>query len=184
MTFRAFISVDVQMQPKLEEFWNRLHGSGAQLKLVELQNIHMTLKFLGDTDEALVDDIERTMVLSVDKLEPFEIEFTGTGAFPNPNYMKVIWVGLRNAEPLKAVAKTLDQELARLGFKREKKGFRPHITFARVKGPRNKRELAGVLQKYKDESFGTQRVEGIRLKKSVLSREGPTYSVVKEVRFG
>jgi 2'-5' RNA ligase len=183
MVFRAFISVDVDATPKLMEFSEKLRGSNAALKLVDLKIVHLTLKFLGDTEEALIEDIEKAMTLSVQGIEPFTIDMKSTGAFPNLNYMKVIWVGLENADPLVNIAKTLNNELSRFGFKREKKGFRPHITVARVKGPKNKHALADILKEYQDEFFGSQRVESIRLKKSVLSREGPTYSTVKEVKF-
>lgn len=184
MVFRAFISVDVDATPKLIEFSERLRGTNAALKLVDLNIIHLTLKFLGDTEEALIDDIENAMTLSVQGIEPFTIDLKCTGAFPNLNYMKVIWVGLENADPLVNIAKTLNNELSKFGFKREKKGFRPHITLARVKGPKNKHAVADILKEYQDEDFGSQRVESIRLKKSVLSREGPTYSTVKEVKLG
>ena len=183
MPFRAFISVDVDSTPKLMEMEERLRGSGAQLKVVDLDNIHLTLKFLGDTDEALIEDIVDIMARSVKDVKPFTMGLRGTGAFPNPNYMKVIWVGLEGADALITISKTMDRELANLGFKREKRGFRPHITLARVKGPRKKNILAQILKDYESEEFGTQKVECVRLKKSVLSREGPTYTTVKEVKF-
>jgi len=183
MTFRAFISVDLESYPKLEEFWERLKKSDAPLKLVALENIHMTLKFLGDTDESLVDDIEKLMITSIQNIEPFDVKIKGTGAFPNLNYMKVVWVGLEGVDPLISISRTLDRELGKLGFKREKRGFRPHVTVARVKGPKNKNILAGIISEYENVSFGVKKVDGIRLKKSVLSREGPTYSTVKDVRF-
>ncbi|UCE39121.1 MAG: RNA 2',3'-cyclic phosphodiesterase [Thermoplasmata archaeon] len=183
MTFRAFIAVEVEVGTKLEEFWNKLKESNAQLKLVEPENIHLTLKFLGDTDEAKIGDIESAMSLSIEGVEPFTMEMIGTGAFPNPNYMKVIWVGLEGADSLVKIAKALNSELSKHGFKREKKGFRPHVTLARVKGPRNKQILGDILKEYQDVVFGTQKVEGIKLKKSVLSREGPTYITVKEVKL-
>ncbi len=184
MDFRAFISVDVDDTPRLKAFEKSLNDSDAQLKMVDLENIHLTLKFLGDTDEGLVENIISAMALSVEGVEPFSIELRGTGAFPNENYMKVIWVGIENAEPLIKIAGALDNELTKLGFKREKRGFRPHLTVARVKGPKGKNRLRQVLKDYKGEFFGSQNMECIRLKKSVLSREGPTYTTVKEVKFG
>lgn len=183
MTFRAFISVDLEPQPKLIEFWESLKGTNAPLKLVNLDIIHMTLKFLGDTEEGLVDEIERIMRESIEGIEPFEVQLKGTGAFPNLNYMKVVWVGLEGADPLIEISKTLDRGVSKLGFKKEKRGFRPHITVARVKGPKNKNILADVIQLYTDADFGVKKVDCLRLKKSVLHREGPTYSTVKEVRF-
>ncbi len=183
MSFRAFISVDVEATHKLREFEERLRGCNAPLKLVDMENIHLTLKFLGETDEGLKDGIAESMALSVEGIQPFTMELRGTGAFPNENYMKVIWVGLENTGALAIITKTLERELSKLGFKREKRGFRPHITVARVKGPKNKNRLQGILREYRDEEFGSQTVECIRLKKSVLSREGPTYTIVKEVKF-
>jgi 2'-5' RNA ligase len=183
MTFRAFISVDLEPQAKLIEFWESLKGTNAPLKLVNLDIIHMTLKFLVDTEEGLVDDIEQIMKESVSEIEPFEVQLKGTGAFPNLNYIKVVWVGLEGADPLIEISKTLDRGVTKFGFKREKRGFRPHVTVARVKGPKNKNVLADVIQLYEDVDFGVKKVDNIRLKKSVLHREGPTYSTVKEVIF-
>jgi 2'-5' RNA ligase len=183
MTFRAFISVDLEPQSKLIEFWESLKATNVPLKLVNLDIIHMTLKFLGDTDEAKIEDIENIMKASVENIESFEVKLKGTGAFPNLNYMKVIWVGLEGAEPLISISKTLDQGLSKIGFKRDKRGFRPHVTVARVKGPKNKSVLANAINEYRDVDFGVKKVDCIRLKKSVLSRAGPTYSTVREVRF-
>lgn len=184
MSFRAFIAADVEATPRLMDLKRSLGETGAQLKLVDLENIHLTLKFLGDTDESLVEEIAGIMRAAVEGVEPFTMEIRGTGVFPNPNYMKVLWVGLENAQPLVAMAKRIDSEVSRLGFKREKKGFHPHITVARVKGPRRKNQVQQILRDYQDEVFGTQEVDRIRLKKSVLSREGPTYSTVEEAVFG
>lgn len=183
MTFRAFISVDLEPQPKLLEFWESLKRTNAPLKMVNLEIIHMTLKFLGDTEEGMVDEIEGIMKESIADVEPFEVQLKGTGAFPNLNYMKVVWVGLEGADPLIAISKSLDWGVSKLGFKKEKRGFRPHITVARVKGPKNKNILADVINKYGDADFGVKKVDCIRLKKSVLHREGPTYSTVREVNF-
>jgi 2'-5' RNA ligase len=184
MPFRAFIAADVEATQRLLDLKKSLGDLGAQLKLVDLENIHLTLKFLGDTDESLVENIVEIMRASVEGVEPFTMELRGTGVFPNPNYMKVLWVGLENAEPLISMAKKIDNGVSKLGFRREKKGFHPHITVARVKGPRRKNQVQQILKEYQNEIFGTQRVDCIRLKKSVLSREGPTYSTVEEVRFG
>lgn len=184
MPFRGFIAADVEATERLMDLKRSLGESGAQLKLVDLENIHLTLKFLGDTDEGLVEKIVEIMKAAAEGVEPFTMKLSGTGVFPNPNYMKVLWVGLENAEPLVSMARKIDNEVSRLGFKREKKAMHPHITVARVKGPRGKNQVQQILRDYRNEDFGSQYVDRIRLKKSVLSREGPTYSTVEEVRLG
>jgi len=184
MPFRAFIAADVEATPRLMDLKRSLGESGAQLKFVDLENIHLTLKFLGDTDESLVEKIVEIMKASVEGVEPFTMELKGTGVFPNPNYMKVLWVGLENAGPLVTMAKKIDNEVTKLGFKREKKTIHPHITVARVKGPRKKNQVQQILRDFQNENFGSQYVDAIRLKRSVLSREGPTYTTIEEVKFG
>ena len=90
MVFRAFIAVPIGERPELVEFESALRASGAHLKLVELENIHITLRFLGDTDEKLVDDIKGIMEESVKDIPPFRLKLMGVGAFPSLKYMKVV----------------------------------------------------------------------------------------------
>ncbi len=161
-----------------------LRETGAFLKLVEPQNIHMTLKFLGNVAEEHVPRIKEMMVEAVKNIEPLNIQLVGAGAFPNLNRMRVIWIGTRGADRLVDVASYLEEELESLNFRREKRGFSPHITIARVKSPKNIGSLKRLLSEHKDEFFGEQLVESIRLKKSDLRPQGPIYSVVEEATFG
>jgi 2'-5' RNA ligase len=163
MKFRGFISVDLNEHPKLIRFYDSLKQTNAPLKMVEVENIHLTMKF---------------------NIKPFTARFEGTGAFPNTNYMKVIWIGMKNGEPLKKIAEFLNEELQSIDFRKEKRGFSPHITLARVKGSRNKENIQQLLRENENTIFGEQLIDSIRLKKSVLSPKGPTYSVVKEMKFG
>ena len=184
MKFRGFISVDLNEYPKLIRFYDSLKQTNAPLKMVEVENIHSTMKFLGDVDALLVDKIADIMEQAVKDVEPFTARFEGTGAFPNTNYMKVIWIGMKNGEPLKNIAEFLNEELQSIGFRKEKRGFSPHITLARVKGSRNKEKVQQFLRENENTIFGEQLIDNIRLKKSILSPKGPTYSVVKEMKFG
>jgi 2'-5' RNA ligase len=183
MSFRAFIAVDVGPMPKLLELSDMLRATRADLKLVEPENIHITLKFLGDTDEGLVDRIESAMVDCSDGIAPFEISLENIGAFPNLNYMRVVWVGIEGAEPLVQMASCLNSAMKELKFKSDKKGFKPHLTVARVRSPRNKDELKRTIEAHSEDDFGTIPVERLVLKKSVLSPAGPTYSDIIEVKL-
>ncbi|MCK4444757.1 MAG: RNA 2',3'-cyclic phosphodiesterase, partial [Thermoplasmata archaeon] len=148
-----------------------------------LDIVHLTLKFLGDTSDDLVPEITRVMESSIEGMEPFEILFKGTGAFPNLNRMKVVWIGVKNIGSMRSIADHLNAELIRYGFKREKRKFSPHLTVGRVKGGRNKHKLAEVIANWEDEDFGSMEVNRIHLKKSVLSPQGPTYSTVHEAKL-
>ena len=167
--FRGFIAIDIGISPKLIEFINEVKDSRVNLKLVEPKNIHITLKFLGDTEEKLVDEIEKIIINSVQGISSFDIKLESTGVFPNQNYIKVVWVGIKQGEQIANISKKIDDALTKFGFNREKRGFSPHLTIARVKSAKNKDKLLQILEKYKDVEFAEIKVESIKLKKSVTT---------------
>jgi len=181
--FRAFIAVEVSSSSELEEFSRAVKGTDAPLKMVNLDIIHVTMKFLGDTDEDLIPQIEEVMKNAVEGIEPFTVTIKGTGAFPNLNRLSVIWAGMENAEALGVIASRIDKDLEPLGFKPERKKFSPHVTIARVKGGRNKDRLVEVIQNYQDKEFAKVEINRVILKKSVLTTQGPIYSDLVEVNL-
>ena len=183
MKIRTFIAVDIGPLEELVNIEAALRDVGADLKLVAPENIHITLKFLGDTSEDSVEEIIEIISECAKDIKPFKLQFKGTGAFPNLNYMKVLWVGLENYGPLETIAKNLNTELSKLGFKSEKRGFKPHVTLARVKSRKNKTALRELILNYKDQSFTELDVDNIRQKKSVLGSTGPTYYTLGEIKL-
>ncbi|MBU4031921.1 MAG: RNA 2',3'-cyclic phosphodiesterase [Candidatus Thermoplasmatota archaeon] len=181
--FRAFIAVEVPFSAELDRFSKAVKGSGANLKIVDLQNIHITLKFLGDTDEAIVPEIEKIMNSAVSGVLPFKMQMKGTGAFPNLDKISVIWAGLEGAETLGVIAKRIDDGLKPLGFEPEKRKFSPHVTVARVRDSRNRRELAEIIHGWETGEFGDVPVGRIILKKSVLTPQGPMYSDISTAKL-
>lgn len=181
--FRGFIAVDIEISPKIKEIVSDLNNSGANIKLVEPKNMHITLKFLGETDEKSISEIKDIMEKSVENIEPFEIKLKDTGVFPNENYIKVIWIGLEQYEKLAEITKNIDQKLSEIGFKKEKRGFSPHLTIGRVKSGRNKDKILHILNKYRDNEFNDFIIDSIKLMKSELTPEGPIYTTLEEVNI-
>jgi len=181
--FRAFISVDLPALPALAALRKELETSEGQLKLVDLEQLHVTLKFLGSADEEIVRGISEVMRASVRGLRPFRVRVVGTGAFPSPSRMRVLWIGLEGAEPLGAIVETLERELLPFGFLREKRPFFAHATIARVYGGRNQDRVRRILEGHRSDRFGEHTIDNIRLKRSVLTPEGPVYTIVEEVSF-
>jgi len=132
---RVFLSIDIENQtllPQISETQHKLDRSLAKMKLVEIENIHFTLRFLGDTSLARIDEIKSR--LDQIQVEPFEIEVQGVGAFPNSRRPRVIWIGVtHNAERISDLKTEIDSRLKELGYKPEKKRFTPHATIARVR---------------------------------------------------
>lgn len=181
---RSFIAFDIADEEVLRRISNvqqALSSTGADLKLVEPKNIHATLRFLGEIPQAIVDKV--SLEMKKVSFSPFEIELKGTGAFPNLTRLNVIWIGIsKGADELSDIFNQLEPKIRSLGFPPDTKGFSPHITIARVKSGRNKAELAQQVMTMKDFEFGTIRGDCLKLKKSVLTPQGPIYSTLSEVQ--
>lgn len=179
--FRGFIAIDITATPALLTFVKEIRKTGADVKLVEPENIHITIKFLGDTDEKYIDAIEMSIKKSIEDITPFPVTLKGTGVFPNEKYIKILWVGITDTSRIETIAHSIDTSLVPLGFKKEKRGFSAHLTVGRVKTARNKDQLLSVVEQFNKEEFTTQEVRSIVLKKSELTPKGPIYTTVREV---
>jgi 2'-5' RNA ligase len=173
--------VDVEPKPNLVKFHHDLMNVGPGLKPVDLGAVHITLKFLGDTDENLTPQIEAVMRQAVLGIPAFSLRLANAGWFPHRPPIRVVWVGLKGAEPLAQMAHVLEEGLAIIGIAKEDRPFSPHLTMARVKDPRASFASEKMVERYKDQEFGEQVVSSIKLKRSVLSRSGPEYTTVLEV---
>ena len=182
-TIRTFLAFDIEDQTilqRLSHAQKRISNSGADLKTVKPQNIHVTIRFLGDIQPSMVDAIHEEMKQI--SFSPFNIQLQGLGAFPKPNHPRVVWAGIqKGSEELKDVFQQLEPRLRGLGFKPDTKGFSPHLTIARVRNGRNKFRLAELIQEMANYEFGTIQAKCLRLKKSDLTPRGPIYTNLREV---
>lgn len=180
-TLRTFVAIDLPAAP-LRDVLGELAGIGRPVKVVA-EPLHLTLKFLGDTRRADLEQISTALKGVCVLHAPFEIEVSGIGAFPRPERPSVVWAGVSPAEPLAALAADLDAQLAPLGFPPEQRAFHPHVTLARVKG-RPPQALAETMALYAEESFGTAVVREVMFYESVLSASGSRYTVLNRVVLG
>lgn len=179
-SFIAFDIDDVQIMKRFSEAQQMLVGTGADLKLVKPENIHVTMRFLGNITFSVVDSIHEAMQNV--SFSPFDVEIRSLGAFPKLQYARVIWAGIsKGAEQLNNISGQLEPKLRELSFRPEAKGFSPHLTIARVKSGRNKSELIHCLRNSVNYEFGVIRARCLRLKRSILTPKGPIYSTLKEV---
>ena len=179
---RCFIAVDVA-NPLVGPFIDELSELGAGLRPVKAENVHLTLKFLGEVSEEKIERIKDALDVSLAGFRAFETTLHGTGAFPSTNYMRVVWIGMqKNRDRIIEMQKAIDENLAPLGFDLEKK-FHPHLTVARVKSQKGKGRLKAFITKNQEREFGNLMVGAVLLKKSVLSPKGPTYTTIDEVKL-
>ncbi len=174
---RTFIAVDIdsdEIISKLVEIQRRIAASGALMKLVEPENIHITLYFLGEVPEERITLIRNIVENCSENINEFEIHITRLGAFPKPTKPRVIWAGISTGgEILTQIANCLRDKLPRHGFRREDKEFHPHITLARVK--RHNSRLVHEIKNLSMVDIGRFLVKTIKIKKSTLTSRGPIY---------
>jgi len=183
MNKRLFLAIPLpySFHKIVADLHNRLGGFG-NLKLVKPENVHLTLKFLGNVDEERIQDIVDRLSLIRDK-PSFNISVFGLGAFPNNKSPRVIWMGVREGfDEIVDMQKEIDSSLESAGFEREAR-FHPHYTLARVKYLNNKVGLAGFLKEKSSLAFGMHTAERVVLMESMLSPKGPKYSVIREFRL-
>ena len=180
---RSFIAIELneQTKEKLSAIQNRVKKTEADLKLVNTDNIHLTLHFLGDIEIPKIDLLKKNIAPIVKELSNFIIKPHGIGAFPNIKSPRIIWVGIEGGTTeLMTIQERIGSELNRLGLEPEKRKFHPHLTLARVKSEKNKHILAKALKEFPPLQFDEIPVCEIALFKSTLSLQGPIYEVLKK----
>jgi 2'-5' RNA ligase len=180
---RTFIAIDFDrnIKSRLSDLREELAESGADVRWVKSQDLHLTLKFLGDIDDkqagVVKDLLEKIARLS----SPFPIALKGVGAFPNIDSPKVVWVGItKGLEALKKISLNLENELEKAGFSKEGRMFRPHVTLGRVRSGLNRAKLTEAIKNLsrKEEPELIFMVESLTFFKSQLTPSGPIYTII------
>jgi 2'-5' RNA ligase len=144
---RTFIAIELPSEIKsaLASLQTELRRAGADVSWTRPENIHLTLKFLGEVDERRIGEVEKVCVASAAEFQPFTLRLNETGVFPNARQPRILWAGLAGEiEKTAEMRKRLDDGLALIGFEREEKDFRPHLTIGRVKSNGKIRELFAI----------------------------------------
>ncbi|OAI52784.1 hypothetical protein AYO47_05960 [Planctomyces sp. SCGC AG-212-M04] len=178
-TIRTFIGIPIPSTPALRGAQRRMDHFGRAVKATSPDNLHITLKFLGDTQRSQVDKIANVVRSATASIPAHEIELVGLGAFPNVNRPSVVWVGIRPTDHLKQIAAELDRLLEPFGFLPETRPFHPHLTLAYVKGPAP--GLGEMVQEGRDIPFGRAIVSAVDLYQSELTPSGSRYTSLAKV---
>jgi len=173
---RAFVAIEVpgKLVDSLVDFQKEIPATGADIKLVERENLHINLKFLGEVSEAQAADAQSR--LGRLSLKGGDMAVKGVGAFPSPSRPRVVWAGLakENEALLAPIAQEVISALEGIG-ERDDRPFRAHITLGRVRSNRNLRALEELIRDNSEKEFGAFTMSEIKMKSSVLSPGGPVY---------
>ena len=184
MLLRVFVAVDVteEVRARVLRIQRELALTGAYLKLVEPENLHFTLRFMGEIPRQSVDAAIRELgKLSARR---FRIRIAGMGVFPDLSRPRVVWLGVAEGrEAMAELARAVEELVGRYAAHREDREFTPHLTLARVKGPGNLDKLVEFVRRMANVEVGEMEVSEVKLKQSTLTPRGPIYRDLYVVRL-
>ncbi|TXT56869.1 MAG: RNA 2',3'-cyclic phosphodiesterase [Candidatus Thorarchaeota archaeon] len=173
---RAFLSINITddiLLQKISKVQNSLDRSSAKMKLVEPENIHFTLRFLGDTSLAKLEALEK----EVEKVsfDSFDIMIETVGTFPKISKPRVVWVGvIHNATKFIELKRMIDSGFARQGYRKDRR-FTPHATIARIRSIKDRKRLKENLMFLADTKIGKMEIKRVSMMSSTLTPKGAIY---------
>ena len=187
-TLRTFIAIELnpKLQSLLHQIQEDLKKMGADIRWVKPENIHVTLKFLGEIPPAKIDELRDVMIKTLEPVRPFSLGLTHLGAFPKIENPQIIWVGATaDRNSIQLIAQSLEKNLMDIGFEKEERDFDPHITLGRMRTSVNKFALTKKLKHFEFPATPLhQLVNQIVLFKSSLSPQGPAYEALAKIDLG
>jgi len=180
---RAFLGISIPDDLKQKILSVQKKFSDFDIKFVEPENLHFNLKFFKEIDNDNIEKLRHILEETAKKYEPFDIEIKGLGVFPNKNYIRVVWISVKEGcNILVSLADEIHDSIESLGFLKEEK-FVPHLTIGRVRTARNKENLKRFVEELQGTEIGKMKVNEIKLFQSKLSPNGPRYEEVFNIKL-
>ena len=175
---RLFIGIPIRSDRVVQaiEIWKKDQDLNQNLlKWVNSENWHITLVFLGSTDESVLPEIQELIEESFASIAAFSTRLTVPGVFPNFNNPKVLWLGIESIQALISAQIRLVEKLQQNGFVLESKPLKPHLTLARIKNASHRTSLNSLIERYQDTDFGPVSIDRVILYESKSTPDGPVY---------
>jgi len=183
---RCFISIELSdgIRRSMADLIAELRKAGSDVTWVPVEKVHLTLKFLGNTDDSLIPEIKERISKKLSHYNTFYIKIGGVGCFPSEKRPRVLWVGMENSDDLRNIQKDLDTEVAGLGYAPEDRPFSPHLTIGRVRSQKGIAEMLSRFAKFRTADFGIVEVKSINIMKSELKPAGAEHTSIAEIPIG
>ena len=186
-TIRTFIAIEIpgNIISKIRELQEGIKVYGLKIRWVRSENIHLTLKFLGDVEAVKIVEIAETISKTAEGYTPISLKAKGIGVFPSIKRPNVLWVGLTGQlESLVRLQKALDENLKELGFPGEKRPFKGHLTMGRIKAKIDVKKFGDALMAFSSFKSETFTADQIVLYKSELKPSGAVYTELASASLG
>ncbi|MGI9467282.1 MAG: RNA 2',3'-cyclic phosphodiesterase [Rubripirellula sp.] len=183
---RSFIAIKLapDVNRNSTRMLQRLRQSNDGIKWVPTDNLHLTLKFLGDVDNTEVPDVCNVIHRVCSNHAPFHLDFGGTGGFPSRERPRILYAGINDASgALTKIVSQLETSLAELGFKQEPRDYVPHLTLGRTRSTSKlaNSDVMDRLAAEQDTELGGMLVSSLQLVASFLDKSGPTYQIMDTI---
>jgi 2'-5' RNA ligase len=181
---RLFVALEIPpaVRENLANFIKQLRPLAPQPRWVRPENLHVTLKFIGETPTNKLDAI-RAALAAIRSAQAMTIEFRGLGFFPNEKRPRVFWAGMEASPNLKMFAADIEQATGKLGIPPEQRPFSPHLTLARFEPPRLPEKLRAPVQENATREFGSLAAKEFHLIESKLKPSGAEYTTLESFPF-
>lgn len=182
---RVFIGIkpDGEVRETIQKAMKPFRKMSSPIKWVKPENIHLTLKFVGEIDPDQNARLLKGLMETRFQLPPITLNITGFGKFGPGRNLDIFWAGIEPNPDLKRLFERMENTLSDNGFSRETRPFKPHITLGRNKKRIELTSILNLLEKYRDTPVADFSTRSFQIFKSTLTPEGPIYSILKEVEF-
>jgi len=151
------------------------------IKWTKPENIHLTLKFIGDLEPAAYKQLEQVLSNGDYQLSPFTVRISGIGKFGRGPELTILWAGITPSPKLESLYRDIENRLASIGIPRENRPFKPHITLARNKKNFDTKPYIRLIDEHQGTFISESAIAGFQIFKSDLAPDGPTYTILKEI---
>lgn len=184
-TIRTFIAIKIVAEKRLTDVFSNLKKSlsDEEIRWVDTDNLHLTLRFLGETNREQVSEIINVLESVSENFKPFVFEIKGAGVFKNKMQPRVLFLSVENNQILFQLADEIRNKLKLFGFEDSEKSFNPHLTLGRIKYIENKDAFYALANRFKDVKIQMVTVSEIIFYQSILSSDGPTYKPIEIVKL-
>ncbi|MEK6598961.1 MAG: RNA 2',3'-cyclic phosphodiesterase [Deltaproteobacteria bacterium] len=185
-TIRTFIAIELPAKiiDGLKEIQDELKDGTNKVTWVKPENIHLTIKFLGDIEADKIDSIVGLLEGAAAKSRSFDISAKGVGCFPTIDNPRVLWVGIEEGNVnMAALYNNIEDALSAIGFAKEERPFKPHLTLGRIKFLKDKKGLKERIERFKDITLGQYMVDSICLFQSRLTPEGAVHIKLEKIEL-
>lgn len=184
---RAFVAIELSegVKKELAALQRELKAAGSDVKWVKTDNVHLTLKFLGNIDEDQLEEVKAALDKVGSNNKAFTINLFKVGCFPKLGFPRVVWLGIdKGCGETEAIADELEGELAKAGFEKEKRSFSAHLTLGRVRSPKGRNKLVEKIKALDFKPSAETEVTKLTLFKSTLTPQGSIYTPLHEAALG